>query len=151
MLGVLCACSTPDVSLWTNRPTQIEVKEEMIVPGDVFGAMKIYLPAGIYRYSRSDALGFVYETDAGMARAIDKGLVRYEKSFRPAIVLYNRSDEVLIMQIAHSLEEIGSGGGETGNIVLRKAIEKDGYVLVPRSRGLSRPQRLAIGIPATQR
>jgi len=147
---VFAGCTSPDASLWRGRPTEIQVKKELVVLGsDVFGSKTIYLPPGTYRFTKSDDLGFVYECDGVTAR-MERRDFGDEITFRPAILLSNRSDDVFISQVAHSLEEFVTNHSEIGGLVLQNELKKQGYILVVRSRSLSAQQREAIGLPTKQ-
>jgi hypothetical protein len=148
---LFAGCTSPDASLWRVRPLEIQVgQEQTVLSNDLLGTETIYLPPGAYRCTKLNDLGFVYECDGATARRVRRGDPSDEVTFRPAIVLSNRSDEVFVAQVAHSLKEFVTNHAEFAEWVLQNKLKKQGYLLLVLSRSLTAQQRESIGLPGKQ-
>lgn len=126
---------------------QIVVPETFETQGDLFGAIMIKVPSGAYRFFRETKLGYLYTCEGVEFEATERGLGGGKKTkFHGGILLYNRANEVRLVQIFATVDSVGANAGELPRYFVGKEIDANGFAIGLRGPPLASGLRGMLGL-----
>lgn len=143
----LVGCASVNSSLWQTRPMRIDVASDFEAQGDLFGTISIKVPHGTYTFFKETKFGFLYTCEGTSFSAVEGGLSGDKKTeFVGGILLYNRADEVRLVQLIMAVDSLGRSAGELPRYFVGKEIDANGFALAFRGPPLSARQRAELGL-----